>query len=195
MGATRARGDQSGAGAGAAGDAVEAGGVEGFGRGQRRHDGGGPARQRRPPRPRWPQKAQILGGTPQHSTVCCWRSKGRHRILAASDTPASRRPRERPLPLAAWPEHLARGSERRTPMRPFLEEMELHLMVRRLRRMGVESLVDETGHYTRTRLQHSPPFAQCPAGFIRDLHEGLRDGPTVACPRMEALLECLVDIF
>ena len=56
-------------------------------------------------------------------------------------------------------------------MGPYLEEMELHLMVRRFRQMGVESLDDETAHYTRTRLQHSPPFTRCPSGFIRDLHE------------------------
>jgi hypothetical protein len=80
-------------------------------------------------------------------------------------------------------------------MRPFLEEMEIHLMARRLRQMGVESLVDQTAHYTRTRLQHSPPFTQCPPGCIRDLHEHLRDGPTVACPQSEPLLESLTEIL
>jgi hypothetical protein len=80
-------------------------------------------------------------------------------------------------------------------MRPFLEVLELHLMVRRLRQMGAESLDDDTAHYTRTRLQHSPPFTQCPPGFIRDLHEYELDGPLVPCPRMDRLLESLTEIL
>jgi hypothetical protein len=80
-------------------------------------------------------------------------------------------------------------------MRPFLEEMDIHLMGRRLRQMGVESLVDQTELYTRTRLQHSPPFAQCPSGFIRDLHEHLLNGRLVACPQIEPLLESLTEIL
>jgi hypothetical protein len=80
-------------------------------------------------------------------------------------------------------------------MGPYLEQMELHLMVRRLRQMGAESLDDRTALYTRTRLQHSPPFARCPLGFIRDLHEYELDGPTVACPRIEPLLERLTEIL
>jgi hypothetical protein len=80
-------------------------------------------------------------------------------------------------------------------MRPFLEEMELHLMVRRLRQMGAESLDDRTAHYTRTRLRNSPPFARCPSGFIRDLHEDELDGPLVPCSRMDRLLESLTEIL
>jgi hypothetical protein len=80
-------------------------------------------------------------------------------------------------------------------MRPFLEEMELHLMVRRLRQMGAESLDDWTPHYTRMRLQHSPPFGRCPSGFIRDLHEYAVEGPLVPCPRIEPLLESLTVIL
>jgi hypothetical protein len=80
-------------------------------------------------------------------------------------------------------------------MEPFLEQMELHLMVRRLRQTGAESLVDDTALYTRTRLQRSPPFVRCPSGFIRDLHEYELDGPTVACPRIEPLLESLTEIL
>jgi hypothetical protein len=80
-------------------------------------------------------------------------------------------------------------------MRPFLEEMELHLMVRRLRQRGLESLVDQTAHYTRTRLRNSPPFARCPSGFIRDLHEYALDGPCMPCPQMDPLIESLTEIL
>jgi hypothetical protein len=73
--------------------------------------------------------------------------------------------------------------------------MELHLMVRRFRQLGVESLEDQTALYTRTRLQHSPPFARCPSGFIRDLHEYELDGPLMPCPRIEPLLESLTVIL
>jgi hypothetical protein len=51
-GATRPRGDQCGAGAGAAGEAMEAGGLEGFGEGRGWENGGGPPRQQRLARPR-----------------------------------------------------------------------------------------------------------------------------------------------
>ena len=63
-GATRPRGDQGGAGAGAAGDARDAGGVEGFGEGHRGQDGGQPAGQPRLPRSGWTQEEHILGTTP-----------------------------------------------------------------------------------------------------------------------------------
>jgi hypothetical protein len=50
-GPTGAHGDQGGAGAGEAGDAVEAGGLEGFGPRHGRQDGGEPVRQPRLARP------------------------------------------------------------------------------------------------------------------------------------------------
>jgi hypothetical protein len=50
-GAKRARGDQGGAGAGQAGDAVDAGGLQGFGQGHGGQDGGEPVRQHRLARP------------------------------------------------------------------------------------------------------------------------------------------------
>jgi hypothetical protein len=50
-GTTRAHGDPGGAGAGAAGDAVDAGGLQGFGQGHGRQDGGAPVRHYRLARP------------------------------------------------------------------------------------------------------------------------------------------------
>jgi hypothetical protein len=50
-------GDDGCAPAGAAGDAIHTGGVEGFGHAHRRQDGGQAARQHRLPRPKWPQKS------------------------------------------------------------------------------------------------------------------------------------------
>jgi hypothetical protein len=77
-------------------------------------------------------------------------------------------------------------------VRPFLDELAIHLIARRI---GVQGATRHTELYTRTRLQHSPPFAHCPAGFIRDLHEDLLDGPHVACPQIESLLESLTEIL
>jgi hypothetical protein len=77
-------------------------------------------------------------------------------------------------------------------VRPFLDELAIHLMARRV---GAPGAARQTELYTRTRLQHSPPFTQCPPGFIRDLHERLRGGPSVACPQLEPLLESLTEIL
>jgi hypothetical protein len=55
-GAKRPRGDQGGAGAGAAGDAREARRLKGFGEAHRGQDGGPPARQPRLPHPRWTEE-------------------------------------------------------------------------------------------------------------------------------------------
>jgi hypothetical protein len=53
----------------------------------------------------------------------------------------------------------------------------------------------QTALYPRTRLQHSPPFTQCPPGFIRDLHEHILAGPSLACPQIEPPLESLTEIL
>jgi hypothetical protein len=63
-GATRPRGDHGGALAGEAGDAVEAGGLEGFGEAHRGQDGGEPARQPRRPHPRWTEEEDMMVTTP-----------------------------------------------------------------------------------------------------------------------------------
>jgi hypothetical protein len=63
-GATGARRDARRAGASAAGDAMDAGGVEGLGEGQRRQDGGQPASQPRGPHPRWTEEEDVVGSTP-----------------------------------------------------------------------------------------------------------------------------------
>jgi hypothetical protein len=55
-GAKGARGDQGGAVAGEDGDAVDAGGFNGFGQGHRRQDGGEPARQYQLARPWGPSR-------------------------------------------------------------------------------------------------------------------------------------------
>jgi hypothetical protein len=77
-------------------------------------------------------------------------------------------------------------------VRPFLDELDIHLI---FHRVGVQGATLQTEIYTRTRLLNSPPFAQCPAGFIRDLHEVLLDGRIVACPHIEPLLESLTEIL
>jgi hypothetical protein len=58
-GAKRAGGDQGGAGPGAAGDAVEAGGFKGFGQHHRRQDGGEPVHQHPGLDPTLPAEAQV----------------------------------------------------------------------------------------------------------------------------------------
>jgi hypothetical protein len=58
-GATRACGDQGGAVAGEAGDAVNAGGVKGFGQGHRWQDGGESPGQPRLGRPRGPSRRML----------------------------------------------------------------------------------------------------------------------------------------
>jgi hypothetical protein len=77
-------------------------------------------------------------------------------------------------------------------VRPFLDEMDLHLMAIRV---GVQGATSHAELYIRTRLQQSPPFTKCPHGFIRDLHEYELDGPLVACPKMAALLDTLTEIL
>jgi hypothetical protein len=59
-GAERARGDDRRAPAGEAGDAMDARGVEGFGEGHGRHDGGEPPRQPRFPSPRGAQEEVMI---------------------------------------------------------------------------------------------------------------------------------------
>jgi hypothetical protein len=63
-GAARPRGDDRGASAGAAGDAMDARGLEGFGEAHRGQDGGQPARQHRLARPRGPRRSHIMVTTP-----------------------------------------------------------------------------------------------------------------------------------
>ena len=63
---TRARGHQGGAGAGEAGDAVDAGGVEGFGQAHRRQDGDEAAGQPRLPFPKWRQE-EVMVSTPAYA--------------------------------------------------------------------------------------------------------------------------------
>ena len=63
-GATRARGDDGGAGAGEAGDAMDARGLQRFGESHRRQNGGQPTRQHRRPHPRWAQEEDIMVRTP-----------------------------------------------------------------------------------------------------------------------------------
>jgi hypothetical protein len=58
-GVTGAGGDQGGAGAGAAGDAVEAGGFDGVGPRHDRQDGGEPVRQQRLARPGGPSSSTL----------------------------------------------------------------------------------------------------------------------------------------
>jgi hypothetical protein len=53
-------GDQGRTGAGTAGDAMDARGVEGFGEGHGRHDGGEPPRQPRFPSPRGAQEEVMI---------------------------------------------------------------------------------------------------------------------------------------
>jgi hypothetical protein len=107
------------------------------------------------------------------------------------DTPASGSAPEHPYPDGPVGAYLSGRSDREEPhVRPFLDELALHLMARRV---GVPDAARQTELYTRTRLEHTPPFTQCPPGFIRDLHEDLLDGPTVACPQKERLLETLTE--
>src|SRR5262245_26029444 len=68
-GAERSGRDQGGAIAGEAGDAVEAGGLNGLGEGHRREDGGEPAGQPRLPRPRRAQEENVVGTTPAFGSV------------------------------------------------------------------------------------------------------------------------------
>ncbi len=77
-------------------------------------------------------------------------------------------------------------------MGPFLDDLAIHLMAIHARAPRAPS---QMALYTRTRLQHSPPFVDCPAGFIRDLHECEDYGPLVSCVQSEALLETLTDIL
>ena len=62
--ATRAGGDDGGAGAGAAGDAIHSRGLEAFSQTHRWQDGGQPACQPRLPHPRWPQEEEVMVRTP-----------------------------------------------------------------------------------------------------------------------------------
>jgi hypothetical protein len=63
-GATRPGRDHGRAGAGEAGDAVDACGLNGLGESHRRQDGGEPPGQPRLARPGWPQEEPIVVGTP-----------------------------------------------------------------------------------------------------------------------------------
>jgi hypothetical protein len=59
-GAARAHGDQGRAIAGAAGDAMDARGLQGFGEAPRGQDGGQPARPPRRPHPRWTEEEDVM---------------------------------------------------------------------------------------------------------------------------------------
>jgi hypothetical protein len=74
-GATRPRGDQGGAGAGAAGDAMDARGLEGVGEAHRGQDGGEPPSQHRLASPRGAEeKEEVMGRTPASVLVLrLWR--------------------------------------------------------------------------------------------------------------------------
>jgi hypothetical protein len=63
-GAKRARRDQCRAGAGAAGDAMEARRLKGFGEGHGRQDGGESPRQHRRARPRGAEQQEAVVSTP-----------------------------------------------------------------------------------------------------------------------------------
>jgi hypothetical protein len=63
-GATRAGGDDGGAIAGEAGDAVNARGFDGFGKSHIRQNGGQAVRQHRLPRLRWAKDEEIMVITP-----------------------------------------------------------------------------------------------------------------------------------
>jgi hypothetical protein len=65
-GATRPGGDTGGLAACQAGDAVDAGGVEGFGQAHRRQDGDEAAGQPRLPHPRWRQE-EVMVSTPAYA--------------------------------------------------------------------------------------------------------------------------------
>jgi hypothetical protein len=65
-GATGARHDPRQAVAGAAGDAMDVGGVEGLGEGHGRQDRGEPAGQPRRARSGWTQKQDVVGTTPAY---------------------------------------------------------------------------------------------------------------------------------
>jgi hypothetical protein len=69
-GATRLGGDNGGAGAGEAGDAVDAGGFEGFGQAHVRQRRRQPARQPRLPHSRWRQEEEVMVTTPAHVLPC-----------------------------------------------------------------------------------------------------------------------------
>jgi hypothetical protein len=67
--ATRARRDGRRAVTGAAGAAVDARGLEGVGRAQRRQDGGEPPRQPRLPQPQWTEEAEMMVTAPASRVV------------------------------------------------------------------------------------------------------------------------------
>jgi hypothetical protein len=69
-GATRPRRDDGGAIAGETGDAVDAGGVEGFGEGQMRQDGGEAARQHGLTCTRRTEEQEVMVRTPHELSVC-----------------------------------------------------------------------------------------------------------------------------
>jgi hypothetical protein len=71
-GATRARDDDGGAGAGAAGDAMHAHGLQRVDQMHRRQNGGQPARQPRLPHPQWPQEEHMMLRTPPLSSHLSW---------------------------------------------------------------------------------------------------------------------------
>src|SRR5215510_9631075 len=68
-GATRTGGDQGGAVAGEAGDAVDARGLKGFGEGHGRQHGGESPGQPRLPRPRRAEHEHMMGRTPAFALV------------------------------------------------------------------------------------------------------------------------------
>jgi hypothetical protein len=68
-GTKRPRRDDRGAVAGAPGDAMEAGGLEGFGERHRRQDGGEPPRQPRLPSPRGAEQEEVMVKIPASPAV------------------------------------------------------------------------------------------------------------------------------
>jgi hypothetical protein len=71
-GATGTRRDPRHAVAGAAGDAVDAGGLEGLGEGHGRQDSGEPAGQHRLARSGWTQEQEIMNTTPALRSASSW---------------------------------------------------------------------------------------------------------------------------
>jgi hypothetical protein len=78
-GAKRPPGDQGGAGAGEAGDAMNTGGFDGFGQAHRRQDGGQAARQHRCPRARRTPEEDVGARMPASCSGWC----RRHEMLWA----------------------------------------------------------------------------------------------------------------
>jgi hypothetical protein len=62
-------GDQRRAAAGAAGDAGDARGLQGFGQGYRRQEGGAPPGRHRLPHPRWTEEEDVVVRTPASDLV------------------------------------------------------------------------------------------------------------------------------